>query len=137
MTKTELKSVIKECLLEILSEGLGPSLNEVSEKKRAAQALVERKEQEKRVMQRKREVGDAISYVTDDPVLKKVLSHTASTTLKEQSQHEARPSAVSHGGDEDFGPAGGGDPGLDISKIFGSASKSWAAAAFSSKKNLS
>ena len=138
MTKTELKSIIKECMLEILSEGLGTSLNEVSEKKKAAKSLIEKKEHEKRMLQRKKEVGNAISYVTEDPILQQVLSHTAQTTLKEQSQHDVRRPMANAVSSQDFdSDEGGGDPGLDITKFFGSASKNWAAAAFPQKKNLS
>lgn len=132
MTKSELKSVIKECLLEILTEGLGESLNEVSSKKKAAQALIERKTQEQRMLQRKREISDTISMATSDPVLKKVLSHTAETTLKEQLSQEPR--RVSASNQEDADGFGGGDPGLDISKMFGQSSKNWATMAFSEKK---
>lgn len=135
MTKSELKSVIKECLLEILTEGIGKSLNEVSNKKKVAQALVEKREHEKRMLQRKREVGDTISMVTADPVMKKIFSHTAETTLREQSQHDARRPSVQQGG-EDFesDSFSTGDPGLDISKIFGGSAKNWATMAFSDKK---
>lgn len=132
MTKSELKSVIKECLLEILTEGLGDSLSEVSSRKKAAQALVEKKTQEQRMLQRKREISDSISMATSDPILKKVLSHTAETTLKEQLNHEPRRAAVSDNDDVDG--FGSGDPGLDISKMFGSSAKNWATMAFSEKK---
>ena len=76
---------------------------------------------------RKREIADTISYVTDDPILRSVLSHTAATTLKEQNAKELptvsnqRPSQM---GEED-------GPGLDISQIF---NKNWESAAFGKSK---
>ena len=127
MTKSGLKLVIKECLLEILSEGLGTSLNEVSAKKRQSESLNERKQQDVRMQTRKREMADNISYMTDDPIMRSVLSHTAATTLREQNAKELPTMANQH-------PGQGIDegPGLDISSIF---NKSWEDAAFGSKKS--
>jgi hypothetical protein len=141
MTKTELKSIIKECLLEILTDGLGESLNEVKQKKVQAQKLVEEKEHARRMQLRKKEVADSVSFVTNDPVLRQVLSHTAQTTLKEQMQNDRIPQNVRsqvNAHSDDFDDVGGasGDPGIDISSIFGGASKNWAAAAFGQKKNI-
>lgn len=135
MTKSELKSIIKECLLEILTDGLGESINEVSQKKKEAQALLERRENEKRILQRKRELKSSISYATQDPVLKSILEHTAQTTLKDQSVHEHRvPSmAASYSDDDVSGPVDSG-PGINIDNLFGAASKNWSAAAFGEKK---
>jgi len=141
MTKNELKSIIKECLLEILTDGLGESLNEVKQKKVQAQKLVEEKEHARRMQLRKKEVADSVSFVTNDPVLRKVLSHTAQTTLKEQIQNDRIPQNVrsqmsAQSDDFDDMSTSSGDPGLDISSIFGGASKNWAAAAFAPKKNI-
>jgi len=139
VTKTELKSIIKECLLEILTDGLGESLNEIRQKKAQAQKLVEEKEHTRRMQVRKKEVADSVSFVTDDPVLRKVLSHTAQTTLKEQMANDRTPQNyrtpinenANDDADDSFSP---GDPGIDIGSIFGGASKNWAAAAFNAKK---
>ena len=138
MNKSELKSIIKECLLEILTDGLGESLNEVKQKKIQAQKMVEAKEHERRMQLRKKEVADSVSYVTDDPILRKVLSHTAQTTLKEQMANDRVPQnqkmTMRESSREDLDDLPPGDPGIDISSIFGGASKNWAAAAFGSKK---
>lgn len=139
MTKTELKSIIKECLLEILTDGLSNSINEASQKKAQAQRLLEEKEQAKRAQARKREVADSVSFVTDDPILRKVLSHTAQTTLKEQMANDRTPqnhrmTMNESTEDDSAGDLQPGDPGIDIGSIFGGASKNWAAAAFSAKK---
>lgn len=141
MTKTELKSIIKECLLEILTDGLGESLNEVKQKKMQAQKIVEAKEHERRMQMRKKEVADSVSFVTDDPILRKVLSHTAQTTLKEQMANDRIPSNARtpmRESSEDPDDIGGapGDPGIDISSIFGGATKNWAAAAFAPSKKI-
>lgn len=141
MTKTELKLIIKECLLEILTDGLGESLNEVKQKKVQAQKIVEAKEHARRMQMRKKEVADSVSFVTDDPILRKVLSHTAQTTLKEQMANDRIPSNTrtqiqeSFEDSEDIGGTPG-DPGVDISSIFGGATKNWAAAAFAPSKKV-
>jgi hypothetical protein len=137
ITKNELKGVIKECLLEILAEGLGSSLNEVASKKKQANVIAERKQQDLRMQERKRSLADSIKFATGgDNVLSQVLAHTAETTFKEQMSNEPRHALMAEGVSPDNFDMGGGDPGLDISNIFGSASKNWAAAAFSSKKKL-
>lgn len=138
MTKTELKSIIKECLLEILTDGLGESINEVRQKKLQVQKLIEEKEHARKMQLRKKEVADSVSYVTDDPVLRKVLSHTAQTTLKEQIANERTPQNVKMQMNEVYAENSGDieGPGIDINSIFGGAVKNWSVTAFSSKKNI-
>lgn len=137
MTKTELKSIIKECLLEILTDGLGESINEVKKKNVQSQRIVEEKERINKMQLRKREVADSVSFITNDPVLRKVLSHTAQTTLQEQMAGDRVPKNHRRQMNEstnDVDEGTPGDPGVDISSIFGDASRNWAAAAFSEKK---
>lgn len=139
MTKSELKSIIKECLLEILTDGLGDSLNEVKQKKSQAQKLIEEKEYARRMQLRKKEVADSVSFATNDPVLREVLAHTAKTTLKEQIDADRQPqnymmSAGDLGASNDLEMPNSSGAGIDISSIFGGASKNWEVSAFSSKK---
>lgn len=138
MTKSELKLIIKECLIEILTTGLGESLNEVSKKKRETQTLLERKKQEELLMQKKRDLKSNISFATNDPVLKNILEHTAQTTLKDQAAHEYRVPMISDGLNENFGQASvDAGPGINIDKLFNEASRNWSAAAFGEKKRQS
>lgn len=141
MTKTELKSIIKECLLEILTDGLGESLNEVKQKKNQAQKLVEEKEHVRRMQLRKKEVADSVSFVTNDPVLREVLAHTAKNTLKEQIEADRQPQNYSmqsmnseYSDDDEAGLPVASGAGIDIGSIFGGASRHWENSAFSSKK---
>ena len=140
MTKAELKSIIKECLLEILTDGLGESLNEVKQKKNQAQKLVEEKEHVRRMQLRKKEVADSVSFATNDPVLREVLAHTAKTTLREQIDADRQPqnysvqSMTSEYADDEAGLPITSGAGIDIGSIFGGASKNWQNSAFSSKK---
>lgn len=136
ISKSELKDVIKECLLEILTEGLGSSLNEVASRKKRISMIAEKKQQNVRMQEQKRALAESISYATGgDAVLSQVLAHTAETTFRDQMSKEPKHALIAEGLDpEEFG--GGGDQGLDISSIFGNASKNWAAAAFTTKKKL-
>ena len=139
MTKNELKLIIKECMLELLNDGLGAGLNEVKQKKQKDQQLVETRRRQDAEVQRKRSMTGVIANVTDDPIMRKILSHTAQTTLKEQMSHEAKsPGMHSQPGIEMLGNdsigAADGDAGMDISSIFGGATRNWESMAFSEKK---
>jgi hypothetical protein len=83
LKRSALKSVVKECLLEILSEGINtqqvaniqPQGNAV-----AAQALAETKQ-----IETTPSMKEAIAGITSDPILASVLGDTAKTTLVEQA----------------------------------------------------
>ncbi len=142
MTKTELKSIIKECLLEILTDGLGAGLNEVKQKKNQSQKLMEEKEHARRTQLRKKEIADSVSLATNDPVLREVFAHTANVTMREQMDADRQPQnysmqsqVSSHYDDDDSTHQTTSGGGIDISSIFGGAvSKKWENNAFSSKK---
>lgn len=121
-------------MLEILSEGLGSSLQESAQKKKKVQMIEEKKQQVTKMQTQKRALADSISYVTSDPVLKSVLSHTAETTLKEQVRNEI-PTRGSREFSGDSVPSLGSSdgPGLDISSLF---NKNWESAAFGKKKSV-
>lgn len=96
MKRSELKTVIKECLIEILTEGVGSSLNEsinsskqlISNKKSLQHAptaskseLVNRHLLERDITEN---VARTATSMTNDPVLAEILRDTAMTTLQEQ-----------------------------------------------------
>tara|TARA_B100000900_G_C20593934_1_gene722630 strand:+ start:269 stop:721 length:453 start_codon:yes stop_codon:yes gene_type:complete len=96
VTKNLLKSIVKECLVEILSEGIGASstqpLIEQSKKtnknrRQARRNLSEtssaKPESKKRARNEERVVNTA-SSITDDPILRDMLVDTARTTLPNQ-----------------------------------------------------
>jgi len=105
MTKASLKGLIKECLVELLSEGLGVppmSLTEGHQRRAPAQAR-QRKPQRQ---QKKASIFDQMdasfqqpadtpnpasnlaSMATDDVMLQGILSETASTTYIDRMKHE-------------------------------------------------
>ena len=83
LKRSALKSVVKECLLEILSEGINtrqttriqPQGNSV-----AQQELAESQE-----IEQSSSMNEIIAGITTDPILASVLGDTARTTLVEQS----------------------------------------------------
>ena len=90
LLRSELKSIVKECLVEILAEGIG-SNNSVHEVKAKKQKNIKQKVP----MKKRRSHLDSIQYksknskiqntsLTNDPVLNELLADTAKTTLQEQ-----------------------------------------------------
>tara|TARA_B100000214_G_scaffold371166_1_gene347059 strand:+ start:217 stop:720 length:504 start_codon:yes stop_codon:yes gene_type:complete len=162
LSRNALKEVVKECLIEILEEGLSstvtqPSrLSEVSNSRGKSSARAARRMVEDSPPPRRRGL-DSISYgssqksnpdmsenasrhaqnLTSDPVLSSILADTAMTTLQEQVMSDVK------------GPAGTAMPSAaaagdratkqmfhsDPSEIFGDASSKWADLAFSDPIN--
>ena len=132
LTKSTLKSIVKECLVEILSEGIGSSedLQESSRKTRQRNELL-RKAEEKRLKEHREKfevkVDNTINELTDDPVMQSIFADTAKTTLQEQANHDRSPATAT--GDH----AGSG---IDLGEIFSGASANWSELAFSEKKKM-
>lgn len=107
VSRDELKSIVKECLVEILSEGLVSSANKVNEA-RSSKAVTqprvgvqnrmpEQAEFRKKLAENVRvgpppQVNHAknIAKVTSDPILAEILADTANTTLVQMIQAEGR-----------------------------------------------
>jgi hypothetical protein len=128
LKRSALKSVVKECLLEILSEGINtqqvtnlqPRGNAV-----ATQALAETKQIEPSQLMK-----DTIAGITSDPILASVLGDTAQTTLVEQAgadrQGQLRQMRV---------PSVGGQDSSERQVAEPDGESHWAALAFADKKN--
>lgn len=105
--KSDLKAIIKECLVEILSEGLGSTISEgvarrpasAGPRNRDAEPLPgrpfmtapprQRSHLDERAPTRQpapQAIPPAIAAITRDPILASILADTAQTTLVEQSQ---------------------------------------------------
>jgi hypothetical protein len=94
MTRNELKDLVKECLVEILSEGMGNSA-----KLKESFAFQEKKAQKKpadmisygqrnQIMDKKR-ISEVIKTESKgDPILAAILADTASTTLPNMLMNE-------------------------------------------------
>ena len=88
LLRSELKSIVKECLVEILAEGIGnnttPSrIKEVKTNSRKKSTLKKRKTHLDNIkVKSKKNIQN--TNLTNDPVLNELLADTAKTTLHEQ-----------------------------------------------------
>jgi hypothetical protein len=134
VTKQLLKSIVKECLVEILQEGLFFEDKDVVSVSPQARMPKRKKPTEKRpaLDQVKFEsvVEQAVGGLTSDPVMASIFADTAKTTLQEQYAADSSPVARSKSDNSLFSPAPEEDPG----EIFGEAAQNWEALAFASKK---
>ena len=162
LSRNALKEIVKECLVEILEEGLSTTVRQPS---RLSESSYTRAREVSRSAQRmteetaptRRRGLDSISYgspqrnesvtktvatkhaqnLTSDPVLSSILADTAMTTLQEQAISDVK------------GPGGAAMPSAiaagdqatkqmfhsDPSEIFGDSSSKWADLAFSDPVN--
>lgn len=120
VTKTMLKSIVKECLVEILSEGLSSSGKIITSDKK--QKIIKKRNLEEQRLKAHRDkfevsIDNTVSTMTEDPIMQEILQDTARTTLQEQLSNESKNS----------GPAG---PGINLDSIFESPGKNWGKLAF-------
>ena len=130
LTKTALKSIVKECLVEILAEGIGSS-STINESKK-----VSKNKPVKRPAPTNKKFDQAISQtvgsITDDDIMKEILADTAKGTLQEQLNHDrSNPGALVSSGLSE----GNSNEGINLEGIFSSASENWSSLAFTEKKN--
>ena len=148
LTKTQLKGIVKECLVEILTEGLAGSEHLIEARSPARRAPTRRKAQsrsrgtalDKMVYSQSKTstpsqekvnknfdnaISETVSTLTSDPVMSQIFADTARTTLQERISAEAgKPGAVSM--------METAAPGVNIEEvdIFSESSQNWAALAF-------
>tara|TARA_R110000824_G_scaffold60853_8_gene162399 strand:+ start:19226 stop:19708 length:483 start_codon:yes stop_codon:yes gene_type:complete len=145
VTKKMLKSVVKECLVEILSEGLGDDdtgvLVETTSRRHNKKKSTKRSiyDQMDEAFEKTPAGTDHVTFsdranqaakaATSDPILQSILADTAKTTLQEQYQHETQsPQSLMSSDIQTAAPdslVGGGTAGIDISSLFGEATKNW------------
>lgn len=133
LTKNQLKSIVKECLVEILSEGLASSgdiMVEASSRKptrsnRAVPAKAKRNPALDEVKFNDAANARAAS-ITNDPIMQSILADTARSTLQEQAQADRG---------RGVGMQETAAPGKNIEDIpiFAEGAQNWAALAFTDK----
>jgi len=139
VSRSMLKSIVKECLVELLAEGLSggdtASLNEslnIESKASFKQEMMpeERKSSNKVVNPDfKQKTKQIISQATNDPIMASILEDTAQTTLQEQNTAD-RPNQFTAKPTDTYSQiASESDP----MEMFGGSSNNWAALAFSDK----
>ena len=134
LTRSALKAVIKECLVEILAEGIGPStssLNEQTSSRQSSKAPTRRRKKpqpSKTSDKFDAAVKKSASALTSDPVMSAIFEDTARTTLQEQreapgSQMSTPPMAANS------------ETGVNPDELF-EGSSNWATLAFAEKKTV-
>tara|TARA_B100000029_G_C17409541_1_gene900187 strand:+ start:118 stop:498 length:381 start_codon:yes stop_codon:yes gene_type:complete len=122
LTKTGLKQIVKECLVEILSEGLTAELGKKQAKKSKSARM---RQEEARLAQHRQKfetrVDETVSSITGDSVLQEILRDTANTTLQEQLDDSSLENP-------------GRSAGVDISELFSGATANWEKLAFQNEK---
>ena len=127
--KKALKNLVKECLLEILSEGLNSETkNFTMIKKNPITTSSKTISSMHKTSIKQNDIIDEMVYaITSDYVMKSIFADTAKNTLVEQMQHESR-NAMSNL-DSSVGS------GINIDSMFSEASNSWSEMAFGNRKN--
>ena len=143
LTRTALKSIVKECLVEILAEGLANSGETLNESMNLSETKTRRPRKENKRASHLDSINYAqseipksllnkISATTSDPILADILKDTAVNTLPNQLGADKNMSFVNRAsqGDQAAKAMASSDP-LDL---FEGASN-WATLAFSQPKN--
>jgi hypothetical protein len=128
MTRNDLKSLVKECLFEILLESTNSSEQMVETKRtisRKSKSSAPSRPVLDKIENNKSTPELDVSSITSDPVMAAIFKDTARTTLVEQTKAE-RMGPQSGAGDSAARAAAASDP----NDLFGDASKNWAALAF-------
>jgi len=139
VSRSMLKCIVKECLVELLAEGLsGGDTRELNES--ISNNAVSFKNSVKRTQKpaAKKVVNESfeentrkvISNTTSDPVMASLLEDTAKTTLQEQNSADSSNRFAAKATDSYSRAVDSSDP----VELFGEASNNWAALAFSDNK---
>ena len=154
LTKGMLKGIVKECLVEILSEGIGgvaaaPLVEATRSRRRPTQQSSPHQKRKTSIFDQmdrsfaintpvpKQGFNEAVhmasKMATDNPILQEILTNTAKTTLQDQLQHEPRGGMASQlaasnlgGMQSDVAPImSQAAAGLDIESLFGDVTNNW------------
>ena len=140
LTKSSLKALIKECLVEVLQEGIDLSSPEPRVATSRNTGLRESRSKRKTTRRAKspldnikfdNAVKETAKSFTDDPVMQSIFSDTAKTTLQEQLNASRSTPHVPAGADSATLKAAASDP----LELFGG-SNNWAALAFADDDTL-
>ena len=128
LKRGELKQIVKECLVEILAEGLENSQSSLVESREVRAPARPRSQRSKGLVENPgfdRAVSRNVSSLTDDPMMAALFEDTARGTYQDQLSNESAPGQVSM--------SETAAPGADLSEVFGDkAAQNWAALAFDS-----
>ena len=145
LSRATLKEIVKECLLEIITEGAtGSSSLHVEEVRKRKYASEKKQLQLEAAHRKRREALDNIKYdkaldqnvsvLTEDPLMASILKDTAHNSLQEQIDAERVP-GMSQNYDDEMIPSDGGHL-HESTDDFGEGAKNWALLAFADKKKI-
>lgn len=144
LSRDTLKEIVKECLIELLSEGLTKgNVNKLSESINLSSKknVVEKNSVNKnisKILPTKKELNNKfventnkiISKATNDPILAEIFADTAVTTLQEQNSADQTGKFIANSNDTYKNIVSNNNP----EDIFGDASSNWAHLAFGDNK---
>ena len=131
ISKTLLKNLIKECIVEVLAEGLGNSTTELNESIKTSNLKRNTKTKKVKNENFEKSIQDKTQGITEDPIMAEIFADTARTTLQEQVAADSQKAKfVANGGDA----ASQAVANSDLGDLFGDATSNWADLAFSSKE---
>jgi hypothetical protein len=93
LSKQQFKLMVKECLVEILAEGIGEkSMNEALKREPTPAKLADTyvPPKQRPTSPNLHEIPSIVSNVTKDPIMASILAETAKTTLVQQEQADRR-----------------------------------------------
>jgi len=134
VSRNQLKGIVKECLMEILAEGL---LHEESSAPERTQLKASRPKQkiaenvEPELDKFEAAVNDTVSGLTNDPIMTSIFRDTAMTTLQDQMGGETTPQVTSGNS-----LVNENAQGAELEDFFSEASDRWASLAFAEKKTM-
>ena len=137
ISKVQLKGLIKECLIEILTEGTGvPASRPETSQLRESRKKSHRQKRPPRSsaldnIRFEKNVKSTVDQITDNPIMASIFADTATTTLQEQINAESRHGTSGAAMDAATYTADQSDP-MDL---FGGAAENWATLAFNEKKH--
>lgn len=134
MTRGNLKSLVKECLFEILLEASDESTPIVESskprqkkaKRQSRRPALDMMKMSNAPQEKIQEKKLDVSELTADPIMAAIFQDTAQTTLVEQTNAERRPGRSTRPADAAAARVAQSDP----SELFGGAAKNWATLAF-------
>lgn len=132
VSRNQLKNVVKECLMEILAEGLLHEVADAPKKKRLTRPRKAAQPVEQKEDRFASAVNETVSGLTNDPIMTSIFRDTAMTTLQDQMSGET-PSKTSSGNtlvNEQH------TQGPELGDLFGETADRWASLAFPEKKTL-
>ena len=124
VSRNQLKGIVKECLMEILAEGLlhgeaGAPQKKVKKRQTIKESATPKNNQFEMAVQQ------TVSGLTNDSIMSSILADTAKTTFQDQLQAEKSPRSVGAAMNEST---------ADLGDAFGDSANRWASLAFPEKK---